>query len=37
MSTISGVGGASGAWADASAMRTKMFAKVDKDGSGGVD
>lgn len=38
MSTISGVGSASnGAWADASAMRAKMFAKVDKDGSGSVD
>lgn len=42
MSTISGVGGASSAWAEmsasrASAMKDKMFAKVDKDGSGSVD
>jgi Ca2+-binding EF-hand superfamily protein len=42
MSTISGVGGASSAWSDAStsrtsAMRAKMFAKVDSDGSGSVD
>ena len=42
MSTISAVAGASSAWADisssrASAMKEKMFAKVDSDGSGGVD
>lgn len=42
MSTISAVGGASSAWADysssrASAMKEKMFAKVDKDGSGGIE
>ena len=42
MSTISAVGGASSAWSDYSssrvgAMKEKMFAKVDKDGSGGVD
>ena len=42
MSTISAVGGASSAWADygssrANAMKEKMFAKVDQDGSGGVD
>lgn len=42
MSTINAVGGASSAWADygssrASAMKEKMFARVDKDGSGGVD
>jgi hypothetical protein len=40
MSTISGIGG--GAWAaqampDMSTMRQRMFAKVDTDGSGGVD
>jgi len=41
MSSISGVGGASNAWAAASAQRAqhqaKMFAKVDSDGSGAVD
>jgi hypothetical protein len=42
MSTISSVGGASSAWSDlssarASAMKDKMFAKVDSDGSGSVD
>jgi len=42
MSTISSVGGASSAWSDvassrASAMKQKMFAKVDSDGSGSVD
>jgi Ca2+-binding EF-hand superfamily protein len=42
MSTISGVGGTSSAWSAtassrASAMRDKMFAKVDSDGSGSVD
>jgi Ca2+-binding EF-hand superfamily protein len=42
MSTISGVGGTSSAWSAtassrASAMREKMFAKVDSDGSGSVD
>jgi hypothetical protein len=40
MSTISGIGG--GTWTaqampDMSAMRKRMFAKVDTDGSGGVD
>ncbi len=42
MSTISSVGGASSAWADlssarASAMKEKMFAKVDSDSSGSID
>ena len=42
MSTIAMVGGTSSAWSDlgasrASAMKEKMFAKVDSDGSGGVD
>jgi hypothetical protein len=37
MNTISGVGGASSAWAGASAMKAKMFAKVDSDSSGSVD
>ncbi|MDP3520352.1 MAG: EF-hand domain-containing protein [Hydrogenophaga sp.] len=41
MSAISGVGGASNAWAAANAQRAqhqaKMFAKVDSDGSGAVD
>lgn len=42
MSTISSVGGASSAWSDlsssrASAMKDRMFAKVDGDGSGSVD
>jgi Ca2+-binding EF-hand superfamily protein len=41
MSTISGVSGSSSAWAAVSAQRAqhqaKMFAKVDADGSGGVD
>jgi len=41
MSTISGISSASSAWSDMSAMRAqmkeRMFAKVDKDGSGGVD
>lgn len=42
MSTISGLGGSSQAWAypsssRADAMRDKMFAKVDSDGSGSVD
>lgn len=42
MSSISSVGGASGAWPDpgaarAAAMKERMFAKVDSDGSGSVD
>ncbi len=42
MSTIATVGSTSGAWSDlqasrASAMKEKMFAKVDSDGSGAVD
>lgn len=42
MSTISAVGSASSAWSDlsssrASAMKEKMFAKVDSDSSGSVD
>lgn len=42
MSMISAVGGASGAWSDvsssrASAMKDRMFAKVDSDSSGTVD
>lgn len=42
MSTIATVGGTSGAWSDlqasrASAMKEKMFARVDSDGSGAVD
>lgn len=41
MSAISGVSGASNAWANAatqrSQMQTKMFARVDADSSGGVD
>ncbi|MFM9917440.1 MAG: EF-hand domain-containing protein [Rhizobacter sp.] len=42
MSTISSVGGASSAWSDlssarASAMKERMFAKVDSDGSGSID
>ncbi len=42
MSTISAVGSASSAWADfsssrASAMKDKMFSKVDSDGNGKVD
>ena len=42
MSTISGVGSGSNAWADVSsarqsAMKARMFGKADTDGSGGVD
>lgn len=41
MSAISGISGSSNAWASVSNQRTqhqaKMFAKVDSDGSGGVD
>ena len=41
MSTISGVSGSSNAWAALNTQRSqhqaKMFAKVDTDGSGGVD
>jgi Ca2+-binding EF-hand superfamily protein len=41
MSTISGVSGSSNAWAAVNTQRSqhqaKMFAKVDTDGSGGVD
>lgn len=42
MSSISSVGGASSAWPDpgagrAAAMKQRMFAKVDSDGSGSVD
>lgn len=42
MSTISGVGGTSSAWADlmqarAAAMKDKMFAEADTDGNGSVD
>lgn len=42
MSTIAMVGSASSAWSDlsssrASAMKEKLFAKVDSDGNGGVD
>ncbi|MGJ4748662.1 hypothetical protein ACQV5M_20040, partial [Leptospira sp. SA-E8] len=47
MSSISGISGASSAWSSMIAMRgnrppggmdpAKMFAKVDSDGSGGVD
>jgi Ca2+-binding EF-hand superfamily protein len=42
MSTLSGVGGTSNVWSAtassrASAMRDKMFSKVDSDGSGSVD
>lgn len=41
MSSISGIGGASSAWSDVSAQRTamrdKMFSKIDSDGSGEVD
>jgi len=42
MSTISGVGSGSNAWADVSsarqsAMKARMFGKADADGSGGVD
>lgn len=42
MSTLGSVGSASSAWSDggasrASAMKARMFSKVDADGSGGVD
>ncbi|TDM06405.1 MAG: hypothetical protein C4K60_17755 [Ideonella sp. MAG2] len=38
MSTISGIGGSTNAWATANSQRAqKMFAKVDTDGSKGVD